>query len=160
MTLIDDGDLIKGLGFVALYAAYLEEAIDECVGALFMGDQVQYDKIMRKPSSQKIEWIQDRLKSLMPLTKELGHFPGHLDVVVKLLEERNLVIHGRVYAVPGEGDVRYAGRKGIPTEVAKSSELYELANDLFRACDPLMAASMFAFQRLFHAKREIDNSST
>lgn len=29
MTLVDDGDLIRGLGYVALYSAYLEEAIDE-----------------------------------------------------------------------------------------------------------------------------------
>lgn len=27
MSLTDDGDLIRGLGYVALYAAYLEEAI-------------------------------------------------------------------------------------------------------------------------------------
>lgn len=29
MALTDDDDLIHGLGYVALYAAYLEEAIEE-----------------------------------------------------------------------------------------------------------------------------------
>ena len=38
MTLIDDGDLIHGLGYVALYAAYLEEDVDECLNVVACHD--------------------------------------------------------------------------------------------------------------------------
>ena len=38
MALVDDGDVIRGLGFVTLYAAYLEEAVDECVDVLLAAD--------------------------------------------------------------------------------------------------------------------------
>ena len=30
MTIKDDGDIARGLAFVTLYAAYMEEAIEEC----------------------------------------------------------------------------------------------------------------------------------
>lgn len=30
MPINDDGDIVRGLGFVTLYAAYMEEAIDQC----------------------------------------------------------------------------------------------------------------------------------
>jgi len=34
MALTDNGDLIRGLGYVSLYAAYLEEAIEEVFSAV------------------------------------------------------------------------------------------------------------------------------
>lgn len=56
MALVDDGDLIHGLGYVALYVAYLEEAVAEClnVGA---HDAERSDRMYRWPTSQKIEYI-------------------------------------------------------------------------------------------------------
>lgn len=154
MALIDDGDLIRGLGFVALYAAYLEEAVDECLSAVAAHDAERNDRIHRWPTSQKIEYLQRQLKNLEPLSDELAKFPSILKVIGDLLEERNLVIHGRVYAVPNVGDVRISGRPGVPETQANSAELYALANELYSARNPLLHASMFSLDRQFAAVQE------
>lgn len=151
MSLIDDGDLIRGLGFVALYAAYLEQAVDECLSVVAARDPEADRKLYRRPTSQKIEYIQQQLQRLAPLSEELARFPAILQAIGELLEERNLVIHGRVYAVPGVGDVRISGRPGVPETPATSAELYVLANDLYSARNPLLHASMFSLHRQFEA---------
>ncbi len=151
MALIDDGDLIRGLGFVALYAAYLEEAVDECLSVVAARDLEVNRNLYRRPTSQKIEYIQHQLQRLEPLSEELAKFPEILQAIGELLEERNLVIHGRVYAIPGVGDVRISGRPGVPETQATSAELYVLANDLYSARGPLLQASMFSLRRQFEA---------
>lgn len=153
MALIDDGDLIRGLGFVALYAAYLEEAVDECLSVVVARNPAADNRLYRRPTSQKIKYIQQQLQKLGPLSDELAKFPMILNAIGDLLEERNLVIHGRVYAVPGVGDVRISGRPGIPETPANSAELYVLANDLYSARNPLLHASMFSLHRQFEAER-------
>lgn len=154
MALIDDGDLIRGLGFVALYAAYLEEAVDECLSVVSAHDTERNDRIYRWPTSQKIEYLQRQLQKQEPLSDELAKFPSILEAIGELLEERNLVIHGRVYAVPNVGDVRISGRPGIPETQANSAELYALANDLHSARNPLLHASIFSLHRQFAAVQE------
>lgn len=64
MALVDDGDLIRGLGFVALYAAYLEEAIDECLNVVAAHDAKRDDRLFRRPTSKKIEYIQQQMQKL------------------------------------------------------------------------------------------------
>lgn len=153
MALIDDGDLIRGLGFVALYAAYLEEAVDECLNVVAAHDAERDDRVHRRPTSKKIEYIQQQLQKLEPLAQELVAFPNALRAIGDLLEERNLVIHGRVYAVPNVGDVRISGRLGVPETPANSAELYAFANELYSARNPLLHASMFSLHRQFEAVR-------
>lgn len=154
MTLIDDGDLIRGLGFVALYAAYLEEAVDECLAVVSAHDAGYDERLFRRPTSKKIEYILRRMQTLEPLSSELARFPAILGKISNLLEDRNRVIHGRVYAIPNVGDVRISGRPGVPEVRANSAELYALANILLAARDPLLHASMFSLHRLFAAVLE------
>lgn len=153
MPLNDDGDLIRGLGFVALYAAYLEEAVDECLACLFPAGGRQYDRILRHPTGRKVGYLSDRMRGFAPLPEELGGFFRTLEAVSELLEHRNLVVHGQVYATPDGGDVRRSGRRGAAEEAATSAELYELANSMFAACKPLNYASRFALPRLLSAAR-------
>ena len=147
MPLNDDGDLIRGLGFVALYAAYLEEAIDDCVEVLVASEPVPDERIFRWQTSRKIDYIRERLTGLTPLPAELLRFERTLTPIADLLEERNLVIHGRIYASPGAGDILKSARRGLPDQPASSKELYALANDLFSACAPFQHASMFSLRR-------------
>ncbi len=154
MKLIDDGDLIRGLGYVALYAAYLEEAVDECLNVVACYDAgSDHQRLSRRSTSQKITYILQQLRQREPLSDELVLFPQVLKVIGDLLEERNTVIHGRVYAVPNIGDVRISGRLGVPETPANSAELYALANELHSACNPLHNASMFSLHRQFSAVR-------
>lgn len=151
MPIRDDGDLIRGLGFVALYAAYLEEGIDEVVEVLAAAHPEFDQRIPRRSTAQKIEYIRGRMRGLEPLPQELAHFPDVLDAISELLEQRHLMIHGRVYHVPGIGDVRRPARHGLAEQPATSKELYALANELFEARTPLNHASMFALPRRIHA---------
>jgi hypothetical protein len=151
MPLADDGDLIRGLGFVALYAAYLEEGIDEVLEVLAAADSGFDQRVRRRSTGQKIEYIRERFRTLEPLPQELAHFPDVLAWISELLEQRHLIIHGRVYNVPGVGDVRRPARHGLPEQVATSRELYALANELFEARTPLNHASTFALPRRIHA---------
>ena len=153
MKLIDDGDLIRGLGYVALYAAYLEEAVDECFVVACYDAGSDHQRLSRRSTSQKITYILQQLRQREPLSDELVVFPQILRIIGDLLEERNTVIHGRVYAVPNIGDVRISGRLGVPETPANSAELYALANELHSACNPLHNASMFSLHRQFSAVR-------
>ena len=131
MPIDDDEDIVRGLGFVTLYAAYLEEAIDECRQVLMQRD------------------VQERLAQHMALPAELGRLPGLLDCIGELLERRNEVIHGRIYGgMQGDKDELRPGRPGGSAKPIDSAELYELANTMFDTLKPLNHASMFSLRRL------------
>ena len=150
MTLVDDGDLIRGLGFVALYAAYLEGAVDECLHVIAANDSdCKCRDLHRWGTSRKLQYLQKQLRKLEPLPSELANFPNTLQAISDLFEERNLVVHGRIYSIPSVGDVRISGRLGIPETPVRSAELYVLANDLFAARIPLQHASMFSLNRAY-----------
>ncbi len=62
MTLKDGGCLIRGLGYVALYAAYLEEAIEDIFFAVAKMEKEQNPKMDLWPISQKLKYIDKRIK--------------------------------------------------------------------------------------------------
>ena len=155
MSLIDDGDLIRGLGFVVLYAAYLEEAIDECLMVVADHDAEYDQRINYRSTKQKIKYIKGQLLKLEPLPNELMNFPEVLSGADCLLEMRNLMIHGRIYATHNKGDIRISGRQNVPETPANSPELYALANELYSACSPLQSASTFSLPREYALLRTI-----
>ena len=61
VPLADDGDIVRGLGFVALYSGYLEEAVDECIAVLQAVDPEANHRIGRQPISEKIRYCKRRL---------------------------------------------------------------------------------------------------
>ncbi|QWF72134.1 hypothetical protein KEF85_06710 [Methylomonas paludis] len=148
MTLIDDGDLIRGLGFVTLYAAHLEKWIDECIKVIIAHDAKHDNRLYRQPTSKKIDYIQQQLQKIV-LIQELKNFPDQLQIIGELLEKRNLIIHSCVYAT-NVGDIRISGRPGVPESPAKSAEHYELANDLDEAITLLYRVSKFSLPRQFN----------
>jgi hypothetical protein len=147
MHLNDDGDMIRGLGFVALNAAYIEEKIDECL-ELFISIGMSDKSMRRTQVSSKLKELKRLLAAFTPFPQELDYLPDHLESVRELLERRNEMIHGRIYVDPALGDVRRSGRVGVPDTAATSLELYNLANELASAIDPLAHASVFRLRRL------------
>lgn len=121
----DDGDIVRGLGFVALYSAYLEEQIDNL---LFMLNPVEAftEEEQRWPVSRKIK------KAKVVVGK--FNFEGRDDLVEILdeakdaFEERNKIVHGRIYANFERPDTLKSGRPNTPDQEVLSAELYELAN--------------------------------
>ena len=66
MKLRNDGDLVKALGYLVLYTAYVEEAVDECID-VFRQYFPDIDKqIARQTAKQKIKFIQTHLEANPP----------------------------------------------------------------------------------------------
>lgn len=150
----DDGDPVKGLGFVAMYAAHVEADIDECLEFAISG--CANATAMRKwPTSRKIVHIRAWLGAFGELPEELAYLPEHLSCVRDLLEKRNTAIHGRL-----EVDaltrrlVRKSGREGVADEYVESSDLYDLANEIFALREGLLYAWRFSIPRLVSSKAE------
>jgi hypothetical protein len=147
MTLKDDGCLIRGLGYVALYAAYLEEAIEDIFFAVAKMEKEQNPKMDLWPISQKLKYIDKRIKEWPDLPSELRAFCKYIEILLNIFEKRNLLIHGRIYADKKTGDTLKPARKGHEAVPAVSAEFYELANQLFAALAPCRKVSTGALPR-------------
>jgi len=110
MPIHDDGDEVRGLGFVALYTAYLEEQIDACLDALASIDQTTAKRMASKPVSVKIKLCIDLLSSLKSDALE----------VTQLLDARNDVVHGRIYGQAGGAIFQSYVEPGVKARVSKS----------------------------------------
>lgn len=143
----DNGDIVKSLGYLTLYAAYTEEAIDECISTLIKHDPTPPKNLQRYPFSQKIKYIKQQIH-LKPLTQELQQFPQLLDYLIDLFEERNQIIHGRIYgSLQGKADILRPGRPSGTEREITSGELIELANKFFETLNPLNQAAFHSFNR-------------
>ena len=150
MPLVDDGDIIRALGFVTLNAAYLEEAIEACVDLLAVQDLAPPRRIERLPISEQTAYMKRRLAAYGVLPDELAHMPASLDAIDGLFRERNDFIHGRIYGnLEGLPDRLLRGRGRAPDREITSAELISLANDFIAFIPGLNAASMFALPRVF-----------
>ena len=145
-----DNDIVRGLGFVALYAAYLEESIDQVMERLSLIKEVT-DKERKFPASQKITWCTTALRSLD--SGELDDLIGSLDEAKVLLEKRNEVIHGRIYAGNDRSNDLKSGRHGIPNREVTSDELYNLAEEIFEVQAVVPNLKYFATMRAIAAKK-------
>lgn len=148
MKLQNDGDIVHGLGFVALYAAYMEEAIDECLELFKQNDTSHPKNIDKQPTSKKIEYIESRVAVQGDLPQELASFPHLMSHCKDLLLHRNEVIHGRIYGKKeGVNDELRPGRKDRIRREVNSQELYDLAQNLFDTLNPLNHAYCFSLVR-------------
>lgn len=120
----DDGDIIRGLGFVTLYAAYLEEQIENLLIMLAQIDP--YDEAKQRwPISRKIKQAIKALKRLD--ADEFSDLAAYLRTCLDLYKDRNELVHGRIYANFDRPDTLKSGRPNVPDREVKSAELYELA---------------------------------
>lgn len=124
----DDGDLVRGLGYITMFSAWLEEDIDDILRQMApvqdFGEQIQ-----RFPISRKLRHAADLVRLLK--SDELGDLAAGLDQVAELFEDRNEFVHGRIYANPEQGTLLQSGRQGIPTRQVTSGEAYDLANEIW-----------------------------
>src|ERR1700687_4387178 len=130
MPMQRDADIIRALGLVALYAAYVEESIDVVMERLSAKKEVT-DRERKWPTSQKIAWCKSVLKSFE--SNELDDLIAVLDDAANLLERRNEVIHGRIYGNNDRSDTLKSGRKGLPDKQVTAGELYDLAQELLES---------------------------
>ena len=139
-----DNDIVRALGFVALYAAYVEESVDVVMERLALVKEIT-DKERRWPISRKIDWCIQVLESLK--SKELDQLITLLNETKDALENRNEVIHGRIYAGNERSDNLKSGRSGIPEREVTADELYDLAENLLQLQAAVPNINSFATMR-------------
>lgn len=152
MAISDDGDIVRGLGYVTLYAAYMEEAIEECSDLIVRWRGTTPNGYAHWPISRKVDYLKDFFSGASPLPDELKIYPRFMDYIRILLKRRNEVIHGRIYgSLQGDKSELRPGRPTGSQREISSSELYTLANRLFSTLQGLNRASMFSLPRLLRA---------
>ncbi len=142
--LADDGDIVRGLGFVSMYSAWIEEDVDDLLR--YMNPVESFaDRIQHRPISRKLKRAAEIVRRLN--SEELANLPEALEAGVELFERRNEVIHGRIYAGRDSVDYLQAGRPNIPTRPISSAELYQLANDFWDYRGNLTGPPLFRLPR-------------
>ena len=129
----DDGDTVRGLGFVALYSAYLEEQIDNLLLLLSPIEEYGEDK-QRWQTSRKLKHAKTILGAIEFDSKE--DLIADLCTCKDLFEDRNKFVHGRIYGNFDRPDTLKSGRPNTPDSEVESAELYKLANE----CNDFLAA--------------------
>lgn len=140
----DDGDIVRGLGFVSMYSAWVEEDVDDIL-RLLSSIQIFDERIQRFPISRKLERTAQIVESFE--SEELKELPMVLRSGLDLFEARNAVIHGRIHAGFDKKDYVQSGRPNVATRVVTSIELYELANEFMNYRGHLIGPQLFRLPR-------------
>lgn len=128
MALPDDGDLIKALGYVAMYAAWLEEDVDDILR--IMAPAREFDgAVQRLPIGRKLKHARETVELLG--SDELDDLVEALEAAADVFEMRNELIHGRIYSDPQQGELLKSGRAGIETRQITSAEIYVVADQIW-----------------------------
>lgn len=150
MPLADDGDMVRGLGFVTMYAAWVEEDVDDLLRLM---DPVEPfdEKKQRWQISQKLKHAAELVRLLN--SDELGGLPKALEGAIELFERRNEFVHGRIYAGHDRVDYIKGGRPNAPTKPITSSELYSLANEIWNYRGHFIGPQFFRLPRAIDKHR-------
>ncbi|MDO9518918.1 MAG: hypothetical protein Q7L19_01730 [Pseudohongiella sp.] len=120
----DDGDIVRAMGYVALYSSYLEEQIENMISMLNL--VLKYEK-----GSQVSDKIRHAKKILRTLgAAEFANLISDLDTCAELLRDRNKYMHRQIYSGLGRPDTLKSTDPNIVDEVVLPSQLYQLANEL------------------------------
>lgn len=151
----DDGDIVRGLGFVTLYSAWVEEEVDNLLR--LMSPVEPFDnRVQRWNISRKLNHAARIVRYLN--SPELNGLPEALAMGVQLFERRNEVIHGRIDAnLADRIDYVQSGRPHVPTRPITSAELYQLANDFWNYRGHLIGPQPL---RLPHAVGRVINDAS
>ena len=132
----DDGDIVRALGFVAMYSSWLEQDVDDVLDVL--GEE--RNGWLRWPVSRKVKEALRRARGIgNESSKRLEQALLHAE---SLFERRNELVHGRIFA-EHERDFLKSGRQSVPTREVTFGELQDLANSLFDARGELLRVSLF-----------------
>ena len=147
MPLVDDGDVVKALGFVAMCCAHLEGEVTNCLRMLIGHDSHVKPSLKRQPISVQIKAIVKSIKRHAPMSQEMQRTVGSFRIVQALLDERNDLLHGRIFGnLDGAPDEIESSRNGV-RRVLRSADIYWLANDIDKAQGAMLSAQ-FALHRM------------
>lgn len=150
MPLADDGDIVRALGFVTMYTAWVEEDVDDLLRMMESVEPFD-EKKQRWQISRKLEHAAKLVRLLK--SDDLDSLPSALEGAVELFDHRNEFVHGRIYAGHDRVDYIKGGRPNAPTKPITSSELYALANDIWNYRGHLIGPQLFRLPRAIERYR-------
>jgi hypothetical protein len=136
----EDQDIVRGLGFVTMYSAWLEQDVDDILEILSPVSPFE-QKIQRMRIGQKIKYTATQLEQLLN-NETIVELPNILRNSIELFERRNELIHGRIFAGHDKTAYLQSGRPNVPTRVVSAAEIYQLAKDFFNYRGHLIAAQV------------------
>jgi hypothetical protein len=125
-VLEDDGDFIRGLGYVTMYSAWTENDVDDML--------CQLDSIKSFDENKQAWPISRKLKHAAKLVRkldcvELNELPDTLEKGIELFNKRNLFIHGTISLAIEDFLLVKPGRPKEPLKKVTSKDYYDLANE-------------------------------
>ena len=144
MPVADDGDIVRGLGFVTMYAAWVEEDVDDLLRMMDAVEPFDEQK-QRWQISRKLRNAADLVRTLN--SRELADLPEALEGAIGLFDRRNQFVHGRLYAGHDRADYIQGGRPNSPTVPITSAELYGLANEIWNCRGHFIGPQLFRLPR-------------
>jgi len=152
MPIADDGDIIRGIGFVTVYSAYLEENLTKLIelSARFKKQKFPLNLKDRAISLRKLLIKQfDETPDYNGKQQDKTQITRILTDIVIMAEERNKIIHSVHISDQTGGVIQKNCRDNTETQI-KSSEAYNLANDIFELSKYTCGLS-FKINRLLQA---------
>ena len=146
----NDNDIVRGLGFVTLYAAYLEEQIDSLRHTLSAVQKVD-DREHKWPISVRIDKIKEIVSTFE--FEDRNELLQNLNIAKILLDRRNEVVHGRIYANFDRDDTLKSGRPNVPERTIEAKELYDLANEFMGLRNEIYRPMVFKIPRALSLKK-------
>lgn len=144
----DDSDIVRGLGFITLNGSYLEEQIEELVALLD-----HYHKYSGGwQISNKIKHAKSVLADLD--SQKFGDLIADLDSCLQIFEDRNALVHGRIYAGIDRPDTLKSSRSNVSDSVVDSLELYQLANEMTEFRSAIYRPMIFDLPKALRAVAE------
>lgn len=128
----------------------MEEQIDNL---LFMLQPIEHfpESEQRWQTSRKIEKAKRLVHGLVFEYRDA--LLADLDASKQLLELRNEVIHGRIYANFDRPDTLKSGRANVPDRVVEPEELYDLAENLDEARAGVLRPMIFQIPKLMQGAK-------
>ena len=123
-----DDDIVRALGFVALYSAYVEESVDLVMHRLSSVKEVTNEE-RKWSTTRKIKWCIKAIESLDSI--ELTDLISLLKETKDALEKRHEALHGRIYPGNERNEILESSRPGVAPREVTAGELYALAEELF-----------------------------
>lgn len=121
MTLVDNNDPVRALGFIVLNSAYAEMYIDEFL------EKLQITSLQNAQVSQKLRHLKKATDDLEWVNDEGKRFAQLLDEAANVFDKRGQYIHNRYIDVDGEILMKPA-RPDRPEEIVTSGTLYAFAD--------------------------------
>lgn len=156
MPINDNGDIVRAVGFVAIYGAYLEDRVAELIDMvkeiislkenidfLSASDQAKHlHKALKGEFSNATDYL-TKNEDIKQINRILDAVEGHL-------KDRHVVIHSTLTSKSNGDVIIRKNRRTNSEEEVSSKEVIDLANDLFELQSAINGLK-FPVQRLISA---------